>query len=81
MKGLKNVKPKELIDDYFLFDEMTRVLAKRRANLLAFGKKVVTKLKKNDLKRGLVDDIEEVVHHVEVAQRELDKAKRKLKVI
>jgi hypothetical protein len=71
----------ELLNDYYMLDKMSRELQKHSKNVKTIGKRVVRQVWKTDLKEGLVENLEIVSNHMKRAQKELDSAKKKLKMI
>lgn len=71
----------ELLNDYYMLDKMSKELKKHSNNVHAIGKRVVRKVWRTDLKEGLVENLEIVSNHMRRAQKELESAKKKLKMV
>ena len=71
----------ELARDYVLLGKMSKELDKRRKNIRAIGKRVVRGFANTDLDEGIVENLEIVSGHMQKAQKEIDKAMKKLKMI
>ncbi len=74
-------KKNELQGDYKMLEKMSKELKTHQQNVRAIGKRVVKTGVRLDLKEGLVENLDIVSNHMRKAQQELDKAKKRLKLI
>jgi hypothetical protein len=74
-------KKNELEGDYKMLDAMSKMLKEHQQHIRAIGKRVVNTGVRLDLKEGLVENLDIVSNHMRKAQAELDKAKKRLKLI
>lgn len=74
-------KQKGITGDYKMLDGMSKELVKHGQKLKALGKKIAGNKVSIDIKEGLVENLEIVSNHMGKAQKELDKAKKRLKMI
>ncbi len=81
MASRRKADDKELLRDYFMMESMAKELKWHQDRIRAIGKRVVKKAAKTDLKDGIIENLDVVVTHMKNAQRELDRAMGKLKMI
>ena len=74
-------KAKGINDDYKMLDSMSKELASHQKTIAALGKKLTKNKVRLDLKVDLVENLEIVYDHMRNAQKELEKAKNRLKLI
>ncbi|MDE1767827.1 MAG: hypothetical protein KGH64_02070 [Candidatus Micrarchaeota archaeon] len=73
-------KNNELNFDYALLEKMSKQLSDHEKNVRQIAKKVA-KISKTDLAEGIAETLGSVSKHMVRAQREIDKAKSRLKMI
>ncbi len=78
----KSRKPKknELLDDYRMLEKMSKDLVEHQKKIKMINRNIAKKLKSN-MRFGLVDNLEITLDHMDRAQKEIDKAKKELKMI
>jgi hypothetical protein len=74
-------KGRELSNDYLMLGRMSRELAEHRKRINAIEKRVARNKIRLDLKEGVLENLEIVSSQMEKAQKELDKARKRLKLI
>ncbi len=74
-------KKNELMNDYKMLESMSRELAKHQKKVREIGKRIVKTKVSLDLKEGLVENLEIVSNHMRKAGQEIDRAKKRLKLI
>lgn len=74
------MKKSELLADYSMLDKMSKDLAVHQKNVKAIGKRIASRTK-SDLKFGLEENLDIVLEHMNKAQKELDRARKELKLI
>ena len=70
----------EVLKDYMMLDKMSKDLKSADKRIIALGKKVAAK-KNVDMMSGLTEVLESVSEHIASAYSEVEKAKKKLKMI
>ena len=70
----------ELLKDYHMLDKMSKDLIEHQKAIRAIGMKIAKNVK-SDIRYCLVDNLEDVIDHMDRAQKELDRAKRELGLI
>lgn len=81
MAKRKNPGRNELMNDYKMLDSMSKSLAEHQKRLLGIGKSIMKKSTNSDLTTDVVANLDTVFGHMRKAQRELNKARDKLKMI
>ncbi len=67
--------------DYLLLERTSKELATHEKNLRDIGKRIAKNKLRLDLKEGLIENLDIVAGHMRNARRELDRAKKRLKMI
>lgn len=80
MKKRIRIRKNELLKDYAMLDRMSKDLLKGRNSIKKINRKIVTKMSSN-LKIGILENLETVSGHMDRAQKELEKAKKLLKLL
>lgn len=80
MAKSKEPKRNELMSDYRMLEKMSSDLREHQKNILKINKKLARKVK-GDLKYGFIENLQIVAEHIKNAERELENAKKELKMI
>ncbi len=72
---------RELLQDYALLDGMSRQLAVHQKSIFGIGKRLVKRASQSDISGGLIENLDIVVSHMAKAQKEIERAKKRLKQI
>ena len=70
----------EIRSDYKMLEKMSDDLKAHRENLKAIGKHIAKGMK-TDMRFGIIENLDMVAMHMNNAKRELEKAKKTLKLI
>ena len=77
----KNKGSAEVLRDYRMLERISRELKEHERRLHDVVARRVARKARTDLEEGLLENLDIVASHMRRAQKEIDKAKRKLKVI
>lgn len=71
---------KEMLNDYKMLQKMSKELTRHQSNLKLI-RKAIAKGMKTDLKYGLIENIDTVLKHMGKASKEMEDARKELKMI
>jgi hypothetical protein len=75
-----NKANRELMKDYNMLNRMSDNLLEHQKNVRLIAKSITKKVKSN-LRYGLIENLDEVLEHMDRAQKELTKARKELGMI
>lgn len=70
----------ELLNDYKLLDKMSREIALHQKNIKLIRNAIAKKVS-SDVKFGLIENLDVVMSHMSKATKEMEKARKELKMI
>jgi BMFP domain-containing protein YqiC len=74
-------KQKGLMDDYQLLERVSKQLSDHRKKIASVQGKIARKKIRTDLEDGLIENLDIVSEHMANAQKEVDRARKRLKLI
>ncbi len=83
MSKQQNNGAKELVKDYSMLNKMSKELREHKRYISSIGKRLssISNRSKSDMEYGLIENLDIVMLHIDKARNEIEKAKRKLKMI
>jgi len=81
MATQKRSKKDNLIVDYNMLISMSKMLKEHQKKVALLGKKIAKRKITTDLEDGLIENLDIVREHMQNAQKEIDRASRRLKMI
>ena len=83
MVKAKRKRNLDLINDYVMLNRMSKELSKQQNRVLAIGRSLynIEKKAQSDMEDGLIENLDFVAFHMKKARNEIEKAKKKLKMI
>jgi hypothetical protein len=83
MSKQQNNGAKELVKDYYMLNKMSKELREHKRYISSIGKRLssISNRSKSDMEYGLIENLDIVMLHIDKARNEIEKAKRKLKMI
>lgn len=80
MAKTKRLSKNELLSDYHMLETMSKDLTLYQKNIRIVGRSITRKVK-SDLRYGFLENLDIVEGHMRKAQKELDRARKELKLI
>ncbi len=72
---------KGLANDYRLLDMISKELLEHERRIMVIGKNVARKKIRTDLEDGMIENLDIVLEHMDNARKEIERAKKKLRMI